>query len=178
MRATMPWRDRLVGQFAGRPVADRAPRVGRWGAGQGHDPAELLRRERRRRAGAGRIREHAPHHRLERPLVPSAALKLRCQQRVAGHRPAASPRLDQVAAHAQVRRYLAVAPPLGCCQHDPRPHHQRLWTRAGSHHLLKHSTLPGGHPNPLRAGYGHAQPLLVPVPYHPAGCSTTSADAY
>src|SRR4029450_10410775 len=65
--------DRLISQFAGRPLANGPARVGRWLAGHGHDLAAVVGGERCRCPRSGLVRQHAPDDRRQRPVVTGAS---------------------------------------------------------------------------------------------------------
>src|SRR6478609_1878380 len=130
--------DRLSGQFAGRPLADRAPRVARRLAGQRHDPAELLGREPGGRARARRVRQDPANARRQRPVVP-VGLGREQRRRLPG--PAPPPGAGGVLRHPDLPPDLLVVRPAGRRQHHPGPPDLLLRARLPPHEPLQHPPL-------------------------------------
>src|SRR5919202_1733513 len=137
--------DRLVSQFAGRPLTDGPPRIPRRLAGDGHHLAELLRRKRRRRPGAWRVRQHIADHLRQRAVVVLIlALSFRHRHRLTGCRPAPSPRAGGVRGHPHPAPRRRIGRAVGGGEDDPCPPDLVRRTRVPPHHLLEHSPLARG----------------------------------
>src|SRR6266542_3590158 len=172
--------DRLVGQLAGRPLADGPPRVTRWLAGHRDDLAQLLRRKRWRRARSGRVRQHGAHRHRQGAVVVrrTAALLLSHPQRPGRGSPPLPPELHRVAAQPPLLRDLARAHPVDRGAHDARAGDDGLRRRPSANQALQHAPLTSTHGNRQRLRPRHSPVLLRALPYRLTPCSATSAEVY
>src|SRR6266536_2197678 len=171
-------RGRLISQFAGRPLADGTARVPRWLAGDRHDLAQLLGRERRWRPRPWRIRQHTLEHGVERAVVVRAAFQFRGQQRLRRGGPPVAPGLHGVPRQGQLRRQATITRPVRRPQDDPRPGGHCLGRARRPHQLQQHAALAGRDYDLLGARQWHRPVLLGPLPYHLLPCASTSAKPY